>query len=601
MTTPAFPSRFTNVESLASSPLERSFRAFDSLTQREVVLKLPALEAWSEWKLDARTRLLREAQALGKVQHEGVLPVWWVDETPDGILIVQPPQTGERLSDFVKQGPMSAAAVVKLGMEVGDALAAVHRQGIVHRGIGLDAVWMQPSGKAMLGAFTFAKAFDGKLGGSSLNHGLRQAADKSADAALLPPYPAPEQLAGRGADPRADVYALGCLMFRCLAGHDPLLSGDGMQMPDVRAVRKDVPKPLGDVIRRCMLVEKTARYPTAQAVVDALRPLAEGEKQGPGPRLPKKWMVAAALLAVGALSYGWMSSAPVGDPGTGTSVASTGDALRGFGAGPRILGKSYQRGHALLIGIGEGYASTEWPTLKTPANEILEVKKALMQSDPALWNETSIQVLLDKDASSDRIGDAVGVIKQNAQTDDCVFIYFAGHGARLAKADDYWLVCNNAVGKAPRAEGRTGYFDCGALADLQRPENCAAKHVLVMLDSCHAGQFLKARNRGSRGIDPEDKPKAPRAERLVEPCLHESMEMIGSSMEDRSALDGVKELSEFCRAFLDKLRQPDAAGYVTATEIVNHIAKRQGSLQPPVYQSLRTDPVGQFVFFQSAH
>ena len=589
MSTPKFPSRFEQVEEIASTPLERSFRAFDKLMQREVVLRLPAVEAWSGWNADSRTRLLREAQALCKVQHDGILPVLWVDETEEGVLVVQPPSTGERLAEHVKQGPMSADAVIKLGVEVGEALAAVHYAGIVHRGIGLEAVWIQPNGKARLGAFTYAKAFDGKLGGSSLNHGLRKGADKSADAALLPPYPAPEQLAGRGADPRADVYALGCLMFRCLAGHDPLLSGDGMQMPDVRAARKDVPKALGEVIRRCMLVEKTARFPTAQAVVDALKAMQVAAGGGSGSASKWAGLAAAALVAVGAVGFLMMPEREERGSESSTAVTSTVPP-------PSTLTGTYVKGHALLIGIGQAYERTKWQPLRTPANEIREVKAALMQADPVLWTESSIQTIVDEQASSDAINDAVERIKEQAQPEDCVFIYYAGHGAKLDKADAYWLVCNDAEGSLPRAGGSKGYLDCGLLADLQKSEYCKAKHVLVMLDSCHAGQFLAARAPGSRGITPSRDKKAAVA-RQAEPCRHTAMEMIGSSTKDLASRDGMNGMTDFCREFLDCLRSPDPHGYRTASEIAERISKRLGSDQPPVFQSLRLDPAGRFVFF----
>jgi hypothetical protein len=589
MNTPKFPSRFEQVEEIASTPLSRTYRAMDRLMKREVILSLPAVKAWSGWKGDARARLLREAQAIGKVQHEGIQPVLWVEEIEDGLLVVQPPPSGERLTDHVKQGPMSVEAVLRIGVEIGEALAAVHYAGIVHRCIGLDAVWIQASGKIRLGAFTYAKAFDDAMISTSLNHGVGKGVEKSQDAVHLPPYPAPELLAGRGADPRADVYALGCLMFRCLAGHDPLLSGDGMQMPDVRAARKDVPKALGEVIRRCMLVEKTARYPTAQAVVDALKAMQVAAVGGSGSASKWAGMAAAAVVAVGAVGFLMMPDREERGSESSTAVTSTVPP-------PSTLTGTYAKGHALLIGIGQAYERTKWQPLRTPANEIREVKAALMQADPVLWTEASIQTIVDEQASSDAINDAVERIKEQAQPEDCVFIYYAGHGAKLDKADAYWLVCNDAEGSLPRAGGSKGYLDCGVLADLQKREYCKAKHVLVMLDSCHAGQFLEARAPGSRGITPSRDKKAAVA-RQAEPCRHTAMEMIGSSTKDLASRDGMNGMTDFCREFLDCLRSPDPHGYRTASEIAERISKRLGSDQPPVFQSLRLDHAGRFVFF----
>jgi hypothetical protein len=597
MSLPTFPSRFEQVELLHSTPLERSYRAFDRLMQREVVLRLPATEAWTGWNLDARSRLVREAQSLGKVQHDGVLPVLWMDETSEGLLVVQPPTTGEKLSDHIKQGPMAIDAVIKLGIEVGEALAAVHYAGIVHRGIGADAVWIQPNGKARLGAFTYAKAFDGKLGPSSLNHGVRNKQGASNDAALLPPYPAPEQLAGRPADPRVDVFALGCLLFRCLAGHDPLLSGDGGQMPDVRAARKDVPKALGEVIRRCMLVERTARYPTAQAVVDALKPLvvAEGGAAVAGGGVSRRaWMAAAGAVGMGAIALAvWpkSESVPLRDEGPqsqNSNVSPPGEAYK----------PTYGKGHALLIGVGSAYAdSGHFAKLNGPETEVKRVAEALVKLDPVTWSSDRIKVLTGREPTGQAVLEEIQRLKRVVDKDDAVLIYFAGHGVQGDNEETYHLVCADPSGKDPNQQGARGFI-ARAQVIFTGKGAFRSKHVLLIADCCHSGQlFATHRSAGQPLQHPDSSPN--RKSKYLE---RRAVEFLGSSGSEEAKDCAPGGVSMFCRLFLEGLTtHAEQKKPVTAQTLWASIRDRmEATPQTPVHERSEGGHEAAFTFFFGA-
>ena len=537
-------------------------------------------------------RLLREAQALAKIQHEGVASVLWVEEIEDGLLVVQNPPVGERLGDALQHGAMTVDAVVVLGIELGEALAAVHMANVVHRGVGADAVWIQPNGRARLGAFHFAKALDARLGGSSLNHGLRKKPGAVEEAMWLPPYSAPEQLAGKSADARADVFALGCLMFRCLTGHDPLLAVEGGQMPDVRSARKDVPKAVADVVRRCMLVEKTARFPTAQAVAEALEAVkAPAGGGGSGSRRGVLSAVAAVVL-VGAAALWFQggggggptrtppSSEPGGEPDTSKVVYS----------------RSYAKGHALLIGIGKAYGGSHYQKLSTPVAEVTAVKQALIAADPRLWTESSIEILPEDQATHQVITSKLDQLRAKAAPDDCVFVYFAGHGARLsgdAGLDGFWLVAKDVESPMPESGGSKGYVDEKALTNLRATK---AKHVLVVLDCCYAGKvggLFVGKRAGGR---PLAESRTDAASTEVDYCTKLTRQFLMSTAEDKTASDGIDGMTPFCRALLEQLR-PGRDPYITATELQVRIAKMVGERQRPLLKSFGGKEDGEFVFF----
>lgn len=597
MSLPRFPERYTQIEALASTPLERTFRAFDTLLQREVLLRLPAEAAWAGWSVDTRTRLLREAQSLAKVQHEGAESVLWVEETQDGLLVVQALPSGERLADHLKQGPMGVEAVVDLGVRLGEALAAVHYAGIVHRGIGPDAVRLRADGRPVLGGFHFAKAVDQTGGGSSLNHGLRRKSAKEEDAVWLPAYSAPEQLQGKKADARADVYALGCLLFRCLAGHDPLPSGDGAQMPDVRSVRPEVPKALAEVLRRCMLAEKTARFPTAQSVVEALKELRQA-KAAPGSR---RSMLAAAVAAVAVVGIGavlWPEEKTgVDDNGGRAELGNAGAVASTSGT---HYSSSYARGHALLIGIGEGYDGVSHAKLKGPRTEVLAVKDRLMKNHPELWNEGSIELLLDGDATKAAVYAKIEDVRKKAKADDAVLIYFAGHGLPKPNTNRYFLVCADARSKQVLNGNEDGFFD-GAELDFTGNGRLAAKHVLVVADCCYSGRlFPEPAAAGERGRPVEQGVVGPKLELpfLCDPVV----EFLGSSSSDETAKDAKDgDLSRFCRAFLAGITPTESGPrYVTARQLAvlteqALVDPSRGYEQSPSYG--KAQGKGQFVFW----
>ncbi|MEQ1632828.1 MAG: caspase family protein, partial [Planctomycetota bacterium] len=454
------------------------------------------------------------------------------------------------------------------------------------------AVWILPNGRARLGAFHFAKALDARLGGSSLNHGLRKKSGAGEEAVWLPPYSAPEQLAGKSADARADVFALGCLLFRCLTGHDPLLAVEGGQMPDVRSARKDVPKAVADVVRRCMLVEKTARFPTAQAVAEALEAVKAPVSGGGSSGTSRRAVLGAAGVAVaGVLGVALWPSRDIDPlhrdaPNPHSSDTATAD-----------LKDSYTRGHALLVGVSQAYDVRFYPKLKGPVSEIEAVKQRLMQTNGALWTESSIQILREEQATQKAVEDAIARIKRDAGPDDAVLIYFAGHGTPKAGTNRYFLVCADANSKDPGVAGSNGFLDKQEL-DFTGDGAMPAKHVLVVADCCYSGRLFAVAD-ADRG---RPKPDSARDLTKVHPHLRRRVvEFLGSSSDEPAKDAKSGELSKFCQAFLDELTpKGDGRCYVTARQMAGNIESKlvvPGAAveQFPSYQKIAGS--GQFVFF----
>jgi len=584
---PPLPDRFEAVEPLADTPFEQSLRAYDRVLERDVMLKLPGVDAWDGWSTKARERLLREARMLAKVRHEGVEPIHWVDETDAGPLLVMDLPEGELLSERLRASTLSVDEARDVGIQLAEALAAVHYHGIVHRAVGPATVRMLPDGRLRLGTFTFAKGFEVRPMMSSIDHKRRL---EKIVAEHLPSYVAPEQLAGRGADPRVDVFALGCLLYRCLTGEDPFAHDqEGTTLPDLRARRPDASKALCEVLRRCTLAAPTARYPTAQAVAEALRATAPSSADvGLGRRSIVLAGVAALLVGAIFVWQPWSRGSDLpsrpGPPPNPTRLDNP------------TYKPTYDKCHALLIGIAGAYAETDFARLATPIREIREVRDRLLELDPAWRRPGAITLLEEQDASSTGILGELDRLAREAQPEDAVMIYFAGHGQRDGR--QFHLVGANAEGRDPNRG--LGFLARERLKNFF--DDCPAKHVLAVLDCCSAAaMFDQTRSRGRTIGEPVSTQGSPL-------LRHRSRQILAATGRKSEASDASASASLplFCQAFLQAL-DPQASPFraksgVDVRALKGHLMVEMdnaqtnvGAGQKPYLES--SSEQGSFVFF----
>lgn len=552
---PDLGARFHVEDVLTDGPFERCYRARDAVLQRDVMLKLPAREALDAWTAPVRERLLREARALARIRHPNIAPIHHVEETREGPLLVLDLPRGETLAERLRSGPLPVDETIAIARQLGDALAHVHQQSVVHRAVGPSTVRILANGQVELGSFTFAKEFLGARGTSLVN--LRGAASSAAARAQhLPEYPAPEQLTGQSADPRVDVFALGCTMFRCLAGYDPFPPGsEHTSPPDLRVLQKDVGRPLAEVLRKCMAFAKSARYATAREVVDALATL-------PAAAPRRGWRTTIATIgAVALLGTVWF----VGDswargPVRGGSEV-TPSANRNY---EKSFAGHYRRVHGLFIAIGTGYSDPQWTPLVNPRRDVDAIVQQLQANDPAWRSSDAVRILPDRDATKARICEELMRLKQKDVVDenDAVLVWFAGHGAKHPRK--FALCASDASGDV--VGGGDGYLDDEVLQAFG--DDCPAKHVLFVLDCCHAGAAFESEPRSPmRGAGRE-------AESAVPPPGEEyrrsfSREYLCSAGPEQRAADG-QTMSPFTAAVLAQLRATDKA-YVPARYLASRV------------------------------
>jgi serine/threonine protein kinase len=224
-----------------------------------------------------RRRFDREARYAAHVSHPNVVEV--VDAgVQSGIpYLVERFVVGRSLEEVIDEdGPLPLATVVRLCGQIAEALDAIHAEGIVHRDLKPANVMLDERNDAQITDFGLAKQRNASL------LTMPGQAVGSLD------YMAPEQVRGEEVSAASDVYALGCLMFTCLAGRPPFADRKGVKVlwahlqdepPDPCAEREDVPPGLGQVITSALAKDPSDRPPSASEYARRIR---EAAPSGPG-------------------------------------------------------------------------------------------------------------------------------------------------------------------------------------------------------------------------------------------------------------------------------------------------------------------------------
>ena len=246
---------------LGRGAMGRVYLAHDTGTGQEVAVKTLALaREFDGYALqEARQRFHREAEAARRLQHPDIVRVLRTGEEHGIAYIAMERLTGHDLTQHLRAGSLlPMATVVAIGTRVATALAHAHALGVVHRDIKPANVMIDLTrGQVKVTDFGIARI----SGTSRTRTGLILGS---------PSYMSPEQIAGREADGRSDLYSLGVLMFHMLTGDLPL-SGHTMTelmgaiankpAPDVRSLRPSVPEALADVLGILLDKRPELRYP----------------------------------------------------------------------------------------------------------------------------------------------------------------------------------------------------------------------------------------------------------------------------------------------------------------------------------------------------
>lgn len=313
------------------------YLAADPVLPRKVALKVLSAELSADPTF--RARFQREADLAATLDHPNIVAVYSRGESQDGQLwIAMQYVPGSDAQAECEAGRMTPARAVRIVGEVAKALDYAHRRGLVHRDVKpANFLLAENDERILLADFGIARALDDAVGLTGTGTVMATVA-----------YAAPEMLVPDGDQPvdgRADIYALGCALYRMLSGRTPYAGSGGVPAvlaahlyappPTLSEAAPGLPAALDGVIATAMAKDPAQRFPTAGALAAAAAAAVEGTPTGTAewdvPAGTAEWVTPAGTAE-------WHTPATVpGAATTGSSPAAAAPpAVPDFHPSPRV-------------------------------------------------------------------------------------------------------------------------------------------------------------------------------------------------------------------------------------------------------------------------
>ena len=229
------------------------YLAHDTKLDRPVAIKSLPAEVMADPQ--ARSRFSREARLLASLNHPNIAAIYEeLKGSEAGSYLVLEYVPGRTLSEVIAADGLGLKDALSIALQIADALAAAHHNGVIHRDLKPDNVRITPEDEIKVLDFGLAKAVGGEA--------LQQQSTVTVPGCVLgtPAYMSPEQVRGKEADRRSDIWSFGCVLFEMLAGSIPF---DGNTVSDMLAavlehdptwesLPDDVPKNIRVLLRRCL-------------------------------------------------------------------------------------------------------------------------------------------------------------------------------------------------------------------------------------------------------------------------------------------------------------------------------------------------------------
>jgi eukaryotic-like serine/threonine-protein kinase len=318
---------------LGAGGMGEVYKARDTRLERTVAVKvLPEHLSKSE---EIRQRFEREAKTISQLSHPHICALYDVGNQDGVEYLVMEYLEGETLSDRLSKGPLPLEQTLKYGTEIADALDRAHRAGIVHRDLKPGNVMLTKSGVKLLdfGLAKLAAPSSGVVSGLSMLPTTPKGSNLTAEGTILGTfqYMAPEQLEGKDADTRTDIFAFGSVLYEMATGRKAFSGSSqaslitsimGSNPEPISTLAPMAPPALDRVVKTCLAKDPEERWQSAHDIANELKWIAQGSSAGvaaPAALVSRRrsreqlaWFLAAAflLLAIATLGVFWRRPAP---------------------------------------------------------------------------------------------------------------------------------------------------------------------------------------------------------------------------------------------------------------------------------------------------
>ena len=298
------------VDSLGAGGMGEVYRARDTRLDRSVAIKvLPAAVSQNE---QARARFIREAKLISSLSHPHICTLHDVGRDNGVDFLVMELVEGETLASRLRKGPIPLDALLRIGLDIADALDKAHRSGIVHRDLKPGNVMLTKSGAKLLD-FGLAKLIERPTDGDAATAPHTPSDRLTAEGVVVGTldFMSPEQLERQAIDGRTDIFALGNILYLMATGHSAFEAESDAKIiaailrsdpPPPTTYRPDIPRDLERVIGSCLRKDPDERIQSAHDVCLQLQWISESFGSEPLRATPRprslSWIAAASMLTL---------------------------------------------------------------------------------------------------------------------------------------------------------------------------------------------------------------------------------------------------------------------------------------------------------------
>ncbi len=383
---------------IGAGSMGRVFRAFDRTTGRTVAAKV--VLARHEVNLDALLSFQHEGAVLSRLEHPHIVEIYDTFAEEHASCIIMELLDGQPVSRLLDAGPLSLHRARGIGIQIAQALAYAHQQGIVHRDIKPDNVMVLDDDEVKVTDFGIARILQPDTSLHTIaTTGMRMG---------TPLYMAPEQIQGKKVDGRTDIYALGAMLFHLITGKPPFEGSDALAIaikqlqeapPLPSSIQPSVPADWDALISRALSKDPGRRFQSAGEMESAIASLSD--QRGTLPRLPPRipWAIASVVLVLALAATVAIRWAGAGTAHSSSLTSQLDAYLAGLAAKGQLSGTVLVANrHGPVFDQGYGYAdrvarirdgpSTKYADVAITTNVSIVDIEIFVQQGIVRWDDT---------------------------------------------------------------------------------------------------------------------------------------------------------------------------------------------------------------------